>query len=255
MRSKSKKLSVTKKKTGSFQYQNLWHLPKLTKKQEKYLKFHKKVRSTEQRTKVTKFHVQKAISPNQRNYWQRSFKNPSKFLRRKQTSMNKSLKKYKTLKENRMWFFDTAAPIPGISFLKKQKKFYRRKQNAYKNLQRFLCIFNKKQRKNLFRAVNKQKKTQFLPKNWAALMQIESLYQTSLRKTALLQKPQEKNLLMFSFLNGKSVQKKGFVLSKSKKTEQKPRDFCSIPNIQKGMKKLQTFYASLNSSKELFFSF
>jgi hypothetical protein len=65
-----------------------------------------------------------------------------------------------------MWFFDTAAPIPGVSFLKKQKKFYREKMYAYKTLRNSLCIFNKKQRTNFLNSLQKSS----LPKNWASFV-------------------------------------------------------------------------------------
>ena len=49
-----------------------------------------------------------------------------------------TLMKQKSALQNKMWFFDTAAPIPGVSFLKKQKKFYREKMYAYKTFRNYV---------------------------------------------------------------------------------------------------------------------
>jgi hypothetical protein len=72
-----------------------------------------------------------------------------------------------------MWFFDTAAPIPGVSFLKKQKKFYREKMYAYKTWRNSLCIFNKKQRTNFLNShcsTGRADQKNSLPKNWASFV-------------------------------------------------------------------------------------
>jgi hypothetical protein len=48
--------------------------------------------------------------------------------------------------QKRYWFYDNAAPIPGVSFVKKRKALYKKENMSYKN---FLAMFSKKQMKAL----------------------------------------------------------------------------------------------------------
>lgn len=227
---------------------NIWHLPKQTRKQKKRIFFQKKSFLNEQGRKVYKYRFNKTLFPSSQNPFENNTKkvlspllenkNPF-FQKEKNISMNRkkeflekkhsreTLLKQKSILRNRMWFFDTAAPIPGVSFLKKQKKFYREKMYAYKTLRNSLCIFNKKQRINFLNSSRFADQKNSLPKNWASFVQTESIMRRSLRKTGLVQNPKRrKSFLKYCVLNGKRRKKQNYVLSRSPKTVQKPADFC-----------------------------
>ena len=129
--------------------------------------------------------------------------------------------KQKSALQNKMWFFVTAAPIPGVSFLKKQKKFYREKMYAYKTFRNYLCIFKKKQRTKFLNS------HRFFPKNWASFALMDSVFRRSLRKAGFVQNPKRrKSFLKYCVLNGKFRKKQNYILNCSQKTVQKPADFC-----------------------------
>lgn len=100
------------------------------------------------------------------------------------------------------WFFDKAAPIPGVSFLKKAKILYSKKSYAYKKFQSMLEIYNKKQIMNLFSSVKKNN----VSKNWNAIMLMDSLFLNVFRKTGFAYNAQERKALFHSHaftINGK----------------------------------------------------
>jgi hypothetical protein len=88
---------------------------------------------------------------------------PEKMQRKKNSTV-------KVLKGKTLWFFEKAAPIPGISSLKKQKKFYSEKRNAYKTFRRRLLGYNKKTFQSLFEKIQKNRKKTFVPKNWGSFV-------------------------------------------------------------------------------------
>jgi hypothetical protein len=65
---------------------------------------------------------------------------------------NSSFQKQKNLRlmVKRLWFFDTAAPIPGVSSLKKKKRLYSTKLRRFKTIHSWYQIYNKKQMKAFF---------------------------------------------------------------------------------------------------------
>jgi hypothetical protein len=80
----------------------------------------------------------------------------------------------------RLWFFDNAAPIPGVSSLKKKKRLYSTKLRAFKTIHSWYEIYNKKQMKTFFGI---QKSSKF-SNNWNAILLMESMFQRNFRKRA-----------------------------------------------------------------------
>lgn len=102
------------------------------------------------------------------------------------------------------WFLDKAAPIPGVSFLKKAKILYSTKQRDSKILNSWFEILTKKQLKVF---LNIQKK-QTISKNWRVIEQMDSLYQSVQRKTAFACNARERKGLYqsgFVYVNGRTV--------------------------------------------------
>eukprot|EP00882_Tetradesmus_deserticola_P000166 GHRQ01000188.1.p1 GENE.GHRQ01000188.1~~GHRQ01000188.1.p1 ORF type:complete len:201 (+),score=23.82 GHRQ01000188.1:510-1112(+) len=120
------------------------------------------------------------------------------------------VKKNLRIMVKRLWFFDKAAPIPGVSSLKKKKRLLSTKYRAFKNIQRLYEIYNKKKIKAFFRL---QKKREF-SKNWAAILLMESMYQRSFKKRAFTYNSHQRYKLAYSqytTINGSFVKKLCFV--------------------------------------------
>lgn len=86
---------------------------------------------------------------------------------------NSSFQTFENMKKsgtNRMWFFQTAAPIPGVSFLKKSKKFQTENVLAFRVFHTFFPCFQKKQRIQRVLNISENHKKRNLPKNWAFLI-------------------------------------------------------------------------------------
>lgn len=225
---KTKKLSFYKAK-GIVQYQNLWHIPKLTKKQKKWSKFKVKVHSTEQGRATPKFRMLQTISP----AWA-GVQNTKKFVANKSNLQTPGLdsKKALSLIVKRLWFFDTAAPIPGVSSLKKRKTLYRSKLRAYKTIQSWQGILSKKQMKTFFGVP----KMQNFSKSWTTIMLMESMYQSCLRKSAFTYNAQERNAFSRqTVVNGTYVTKIRFVNTVA--------DLSIMKNLPVA---IQSFYATKN---------
>lgn len=212
----TKKLQLSKKKYKNRGYQNFWHISKLTKKQLNWSKFKTKMHSTEQGRPVAKYRLFKLVSPrfaiqNTAKFKtakteQHKFRSREEFFWNRKVNYGLHSKKRLSLYMKPFWFFDKAAPIPGVSFLKKAKVQYNTKQRAYKKFQSWLEILNKKQMIVVF---NFQKK-QNLSKNWNAIMQMDSLFQSVLRKTAFAYNARERKNIFHSkavAINGQNVQK------------------------------------------------
>lgn len=143
-----------------------------------------------------------------------------------------SFKKQKLFFKKKSWYMDKAAPIPGgnqklsMGFVKKYKKFNKNTLLAYKELNKFLFVFNKKMTKKQYRKTNRDIRSSL---DFSALMQMDSLFHGCMRKAAFQLKPQEKNMTCSYFLNGKNARKKNFVLYRSTKAIQKDGDFCIGP--------------------------
>ena len=124
---------------------------------------------------------------------------------------------------------DKAAPIPGgnkklsMGFVKKHKKMAVNTLIAYKFLNRYFANFNKKRNKKQYKKTNRDIRNSA---DFSALMQMDSLFHSSMRKTALLLKPQDKSVSSSYFLNGKYVITKNFALYRSTRAIQKDGDFC-----------------------------
>jgi hypothetical protein len=80
----------------------------------------------------------------------------------------------------RLWFFDNAAPIPGVSSLKKKKRLKSTKLQSFKTIKSWYEIYNKKQMKVFFGVLKNNK----FSKNWNAILLMESMYQSHFRKRA-----------------------------------------------------------------------
>lgn len=149
-------------------------------------------------------------------------------------------KKVKRTKTNKMWFFEKATPIPGISFMKKQKKFYREKKDAFKILQARIGMQNKKTFQKISLSIQNNYKKTFLPKNWAFFVFSNSFLNNSLQKTRVLPHPKtRKKILKYSFLNGKLRKKTNYLLHVHQKRIQTPGDFCTFSHLQKNQPKLE----------------
>lgn len=104
--------------------------------------------------------------------------------------------------QKRYWFFNNAAPIPGVSFLKKRKMLKKKEMMAFKNIQNWLGIYSKKQIKALLQYKR--------GKNWNTFLMIESMLQSNIRKGFITINAQDSNTLAVSkntTLNGKFIQK------------------------------------------------
>ena len=138
----------------------------------------------------------------------------------------------------RQWFFDKAAPIPGVSTLKKKKTLQSTKLRAFKNIQRMYELYNKKQLKAFF-GLGLQQKEISNNKNWAAILLLESMYQSNFRKRAFTQNSKQRNRLAYSQLtivNGSFVKNLCYVNKSGDQTLTK--NPCAALNT------LQSFYAS-----------
>lgn len=142
----------------------------------------------------------------------------------------------------RLWFFDTAAPIPGVSSLKKKKRLQSTKQRAFKTLQSWIEIYNKKQMKAFFGS----RKNGRFSKNWNAVQLTESMYQSNFRKSAFTYNRRQRNSQAQSgqaILNGAFIQKLRFVNVRG--------DLTNTKNVGPTLKILMNFYAP----KKAFFSY
>lgn len=78
----------------------------------------------------------------------------------------------KALQPARYWFFDNAAPIPGVSFVTKRKMLWKKENKKFMDIFSMLGIYSKKQMKALFS----------FSKNWNSFMVIESMLKSNIRK-------------------------------------------------------------------------
>lgn len=184
----------------------MWHQSKLTKKQLKFSKYKLKVPSSEQGGKLVLKH--------------RLLKSTHSLLRNASASAGVHAVVRRSSK--RLWFLDTAAPIPGVGFIKKRKWLQSTKQRAFKTIQSWLGIYNKKQMK-------------FLANSSANMFCIiESMFQSSFRKRAFAYNAQQSNaLLSTTLINGNYVKKHRFVNSRA--------DQSTIPTAST---KVQSYYAT-----------
>lgn len=254
MSPKTKKLSIKKYKgAGVLLYQNIWHQPKQTKKLNQWSKFKKKMQFTELRKikPMPKYAVYKTL--NSSIFEQNKYKFQTGFsfrqnIQQKQTNARMNdfigLKKVYNLLSKPYWFFNTAAPIPGVASLKKRKALYQIKQNGYKILKAWLSILNKKQIKNLFFT----RTTPSMSTSWTAILQMESMYQSFVRKNSFALNAQQGRDLLFSkqiLINNSPVKKARFVQNMS--------DMLSADqNFPHKFNKLQSFYAT---KKPVYFTF
>lgn len=135
----------------------------------------------------------------------------------------------------RQWFFDNAAPIPGVSSLKKRKTLLSSKQRAFKTIKSLLAIMNKKQMKAFFGV----QETLHFSKPWAAITMMESMHQSALRKSAFSLNAHQSNAQAQSHqvtLNGCYLEKLRFVNTMADLSIQK--------HIPTAFEKLQSFYAT-----------
>lgn len=180
----------SKKKTQQL-YQNLWHLCKLTKKQQKWAKLKKKMYSTELNRPIRKYGLfrilNKPFALNKQYYC--TTKSKTKTMMHSNFKKGLHLKKALCLIVKPFWFLNKAMPIPGVSFLKKANVRFMRKLSAYKIVKSWLGTINKKQRIAL---LNVQKK-QNLSKIWNIVVLMESQHESIARKTAFCQNGPQRN--------------------------------------------------------------
>jgi hypothetical protein len=110
-----------------------------------------------------------------------------KSQRKKDLPMNKA----KILLFKRFWFFQTAYAIPGVLSLKKRNMSFKTKKMRYSTRKDWLMVKKKKSLCLFFT----QNKISNLSKNWNLFRKMESLLQSSLRKTVFCStRPQKKAL-------------------------------------------------------------
>ena len=146
-----------------------------------------------------------------------------------------SLAGYKQYFAKKQWYYDKRAPIPGgnpklsIGFMR-NNKFYKKTFASYGLFKKYQA-FNKK-------AMNKQHRNMASPINtksfqvvndWGcnrALMHMDSLFNSTMRKSGVMLNNSLNKIRQSYTLNGKAVRKKDFVQKHRKKAFQKDRDFC-----------------------------
>lgn len=203
----------------------IWHVPKLTTARKKQLLMKNSIYLAETGRKVKQAKRSSAIISNTQ--------------RAKNKAENTNFKKYKLYFNKKNWIFEKAAPIPGgnqklsTGFVKKHKKFYKNTFQAYKVFKTYQA-FNKKAMNKQYRKTNRDIRNSM---DFSALMLMDSLFNSSMRKRAFQLKPgiasrmpSQNRTISSYFLNGKYVRKKNFVLYRSSKAIQKDGDFC-IANI------------------------
>lgn len=230
MRSSTKFRQGPRKKQGAMlYYQNLWNIPQVYKKQQSWFKYKYKAYSNEQGRPVQKYIMHKNTSP----LWVSNTKvqNPNSYTAQhtpvKAGAQNR--KKALCLIQKRYWFYDNAAPIPGVSFVKKRKMLQKKEMMAFKNIVSWLGIYSKKQIKTL----------QAISKNWNTFLVIESMLQSNIRKGFMAINAQQRTALAQSkntTLNGNFLQKVRCVNSDA--------DLFVFKNTKAALQKVLHFYAS-----------
>lgn len=240
-------------------YQNQWHLSKLTKKQKKLSQYKVKVFSTELGRSVFKHRMLKTIHPTwiqkTKKYEANSKRvspqakghimNNNNTVAIQHNNQYSGLNAKKVLRRmvKRWWFFNTAAPIPGVTSLKKRKRLQSTKLRAFKTIQSWLGIYNKKQMKALF---GMQKST------WKAILMMESIFQSCFRKRAFTYNAQQRNALASSKLttiNGSFVEKLRFAnimadLSITKKIPNEIQRFYAVKKLAKTKPQTSLWFSS-----------
>lgn len=227
----------SKKKTQQL-YQNLWHLCKLTKKQQKWAKLKKKMYSTELNRPIRKYRLFRILNKpfvlNKQYYC--TTKSKTKTIMCSNFKKGLHLKKALCLIVKPFWFLNKAMPIPGVSFLKKANVRFMRKLSAYKIVKSWLGTINKKQRIALF---NVQKK-QNLSKIWNIIVLMESQHESIPRKTAFCQNGPQRNSIFQCknrTINGK--------MKENRNTISKPADLFFQKNT--------TLFTHLSKNSNSFF--
>lgn len=262
MRSSTRFRQGPRKKQGAMlYYQNLWNIPQVYKKQQNWFKYKYKSYSNEQGRPVQKYIMHKNTSP----LWVSNTKakagitygyefsyaatnknlgayapgikfnafnsphGPSTGHHMPVKDQGQNMKKALCLIQKRYWFYDNAAPIPGVSFVKKRKMLQKKEMMAFKNIVSWLGIYSKKQIKAL----------QAFSKNWNTFLVIESMLQSNIRKGFMSVNAQERNTLAQSkntTLNGNFIQKVRCVNSDA--------DLFVFKNTKVALQKVLHFYAS-----------
>lgn len=125
----------------------------------------------------------------------------------------------KNLFGKRLWFLNNAAPIPGVSSLKKRKRLRRKKLYSFQTFQSWLQVYNKKQTKTFFG----MQKNQNL---WNTFCTMESLYQSTYRKSLFTLNAYERNAYAYTeerTKNGKFLKKLRTITNSG--------DFYTIQNL------------------------
>lgn len=228
---KIQKYSLLKrKKKRNLLVTNVWYSQKENSKQRKKLFFQKKVFLNEIGRKITYSRIQKTVIPFFETKIPVSL-NISDHVQRKNASFQ-TLENQKKRKTNRLWFFQTAAPIPGVSFLKKSRKFSRENLLAFRVFRTFFSRFQKKQRIQRVLNISKNHKKRNRPKSWAFLMQRNSQKSRTFRQAIFVKNAQASSMVeKFCNLNGKKRKKKNFTRIQSEKAFQKPGDFAALSTV------------------------
>lgn len=203
---------------------NIWYFRKRKSKATKKVFFQKKVFFREIGRKLSFFRVQKRVFPFPESLFSFSL-NISSQMKTKKNSFQ-TLENQKKRKTNRFWFFQTAAPIPGVSFSKKKKNFTRDNVLSFGVFRRFFASFQKKQRIQRLLSLSKNHKKRKTPKNWRFLVLRNSLNSRTLRQAIFVKNAQARpDVEKFLNLNGKKRKSQSFPRLQSPKAFGKPRDF------------------------------
>lgn len=235
-----------KKQGAMLYYQNLWNIPQVYKKQQNWFQYKSKTYSNEQGRPVQKYIMHK----NTNTLWvsntkAKTYAHSSLTEKEKEWQQNsanvfvgqngQNRKKALCLIQKRYWFYDNAAPIPGVSFVKKRKMLQKKEMMAFKNIVSWLGIYSKKQIKALA-----------FSKNWNTFLVIESMLQSNIRKGFMAVNAQERNTLAQSkntTINGNFIQKVRSVNSDA--------DLFVFKNTKEALQKVLHFYASVTEHKTM----
>lgn len=137
-------------------------------------------------------------------------------------------KEYKLFYKQKVWYRDKAAGLPGanikfITAFVQKNKFYKKIQSAYKIFKNYYSL-SKKSLQKLYKKRNKNLYENSM--EYSVLIQLDSLYSSSMCKSGLVQNKHEKDIFKNYYSNGQSVYKKNFFLDKRTKAIHKDGDFC-----------------------------
>lgn len=144
----------------------------------------------------------------------------------------------------KIWYIDKAAMLPGANMklstgFNKKNKVYKKIYSAYLLFKTYLAL-SKKERVNQYNNTNKGIQTN--QRCFSLLVQIDSLFNLCQCKSGLVLNSSIKNRIKNYILNGKSIAKKSFYLSKKAKGIVKDGSFCIAQKPVLLLKKKQPLF-------------